>query len=300
MDARDIKQEPEEVKGDKYLEKIYELQKQLLDHYIGIEGLPQYPIDVNTKKSQIILKDFTGRVIEELAEGYESLLLVKELTNKNKLWFADYDDKDFIQTINHLQNANEEMADALHFMLELLIYANIQPEDIEAYVNKELNRIYPSSLAIKDSDTITKSMILGKIMLSDNPIIFGVEKEMEKSSLVDLISKYESLDAEDKESTIDTRFIQGGRYFNDLQYASYEIMMWQVAYYLNIARNCLKNKPWKQSQMMTDESKYQEELVKGFLVMMGLFYNMGISVDTLYFLYFKKNMVNQFRIRSNY
>lgn len=300
MDARDIKQEPEEVKGDKYLEKIYELQKQLLDHYIGIEGLPQYPIDVNTKKSQVILKDFTGRVIEELAEGYESLLLVKELTNKNKLWFADYDDKDFIQTINHLQNANEEMADALHFMLELLIYANIQPEDIEAYVNKELNHIYPSSLAIKESDTITKSMILGKIMLSDNPIIFGVEKEMEKSSLVDLVLKYENHDREDTDTVIDSRFIYGGRYFNDMKYASYEIMMWQVAYYLNIARNCLKNKPWKQSQMMTDESKYQEELVKGFLVMMGLFYNMGMSVDIVYFLYFKKNMVNQFRIRSNY
>ena len=79
MDIRDIKEEPEIVENGKFLEKIYELQKVLLDHYIGIEGLPQYPVDVNTKSSQVLLKDFTGRVTEELAEGYESHILVHEM-----------------------------------------------------------------------------------------------------------------------------------------------------------------------------------------------------------------------------
>ena len=76
MDSRNIKEPTPQIEDGKHLEKIYDLQKELLDSYIKIEGLPSYPIDVNSKKSQIILKDFTGRVIEELGEGYESMLKV--------------------------------------------------------------------------------------------------------------------------------------------------------------------------------------------------------------------------------
>ena len=78
MDSRDIIQEPGIIPGDKYLEEIYSMQKELLSGYIGIEGLPQYPIDINTKASQSLLKDFTARVVEELSEGYESFQAISE------------------------------------------------------------------------------------------------------------------------------------------------------------------------------------------------------------------------------
>lgn len=52
--------------------------------------------------------------------------------------------------------------------------------------------------------------------------------------------------------------------------------------------------------MMTNEGAYQEEIVKAFILMMGLFLAMGISPENLYFLYFKKNRVNKFRIESKY
>lgn len=77
-------------------------------------------------------------------------------------------------------------------------------------------------------------------------------------------------------------------------------MLWEVTYWLNIARNFLKNKPWKQSQMMTNESGYQEAIIMAFLSMMGLFFNLGLVDSDIYFLYWKKNKVNQFRIKSNY
>ena len=83
MDSRDIIQEPGIIPGDKYLEEIYSMQKELLSGYIGIEGLPQYPIDINTKASQSLLKDFTARVVEELSEGYESFQAISESMSKN-------------------------------------------------------------------------------------------------------------------------------------------------------------------------------------------------------------------------
>lgn len=301
MDSRDIIEEPIKVVGGKYLECMYSLQKELLEQYIKVEGLPQYPIDVNTKKSQIILKDFVGRVIEELAEGYEALILVSKLTEKNRLWKSEYDEEEYIQCLNHLQNAGEEMADAMHFMLELLIYSNIQAQDIESYLDNWL-KDKTSFDVTKTLPTLAKAMQVGLSILYDDPCnLVNETKAMNKTYLLE---EFENMGADDENKlgihTVDTRFYQCGKFYNQLTYSSYKYMMWDVTYHLNIARNFLKNKPWKQSQMMTNEGAYQEEIVKAFILMMGLFIAMGISPEILYFLYFKKNRVNKFRIESKY
>ena len=302
MDSRDIIEEPIKVVGGKYLECMYSLQKELLEQYIKVEGLPQYPIDVNTKKSQIILKDFVGRVIEELAEGYEALILVSKLTEKNKLWKSDYEEEEYTQCLNHLQNAGEEMADAMHFMLELLIYSNIQAKDIGDYLDNWLKDKVSFGVT-KTLPTLAKAMQVGLSILYNDPCNMVSEpKAMNKTYLLE---EFESMDEDSEDprlvnKRIDTRFHQCGKFYNKLTYLSYKYMMWDVTYHLNIARNFLKNKPWKQSQMMTNEGAYQEEIVKAFILMMGLFLAMGISPENLYFLYFKKNRVNKFRIESKY
>lgn len=302
MDSRDIIEEPIKVVGGKYLECMYSLQKELLEQYIKVEGLPQYPIDVNTKKSQIILKDFVGRVIEELAEGYEALILVSKLTEKNKLWKSDYEEEEYTQCLNHLQNAGEEMADAMHFMLELLIYSNIQAKDIEDYLDNWLkDKVFFG--VTKTLPTLAKAMQVGLSILYNDPC--NMVSELKAMNKTYLLEEFESMDEDSEDprlvnKRIDTRFHQCGKFYNKLTYSSYKYMMWDVTYHLNIARNFLKNKPWKQSQMMTNEGAYQEEIVKAFILMMGLFLAMGISPENLYFLYFKKNRVNKFRIESKY
>lgn len=286
MDSRDIKLEPDKVENNQYLEKIYELQKNLLEGYIGIEGLPQYPININSKKSQILIKDFVGRVIEELAEGYESLLMALELTNKNKLWLSDYNDSDLLQTLNHIQNAGEEMADAMHFMIELLIYSNIYPEDIKSYINQKYTKEEGNGI-------IDLCMSIGNYFTNstDNEICCGI-------NILNIVKDDEDLPKEIKSQ--DFRLLKCGVEIGNNIYEKYKPIIWDVTYHLNIARNYLKNKPWKQSQEMTNEEKYQEEIVLAFIYMMGLFYKMGINQEDLYLLYFKKNQVNLFRQKSNY
>lgn len=295
MDSRDFHQEPKEITDGKYLEEIYSLQKQLIDGYVKIEGLPPYPLDVNTKKSQTLIKDFVGRVIEELAEGYESLLQVQELTEANHSWAIKLDRDKFIQCLNHLQNAGEEMADAMHFMTELLIYCNIQPEDIKSYILKN----YPNSDKVQkltSDNVIALAMIQGLAYIKET--LDGLLPE--EKNLVDLIQIYEDLDHEEDMPIMDRRLLTCGYMYNPQLYLMFRNMMWDVTYHLNIARNFLKNKPWKQSQMMTNEIGFQEEIVKGFISLMGLFLMMGITDTNLYFMYFRKNLVNQFRQKSNY
>ena len=286
MDARDIKEIPPVVEDGRYLEAIYSLQKELIDHYVGIEGLPQYPLDVNTKKNQLLIKDFVGRVIEELAEGYESFKLVGEITEKNQLWFNGDYNNEYVQMLNHLQNANEEQADALHFMVELLIFANIQPEDIDSYCNKIYDDLNQHTLTLT-TNTLHKAGMIGYNMLKvDN----GSEVTTPVLNLLTLL-----------DSDKDTSLIKGGSLYSSSSYLEMKSNMWDVVYHLNIARNYLKNKPWKQSQMMTNESAFQEELVKAFIKLIGYFYTLGLNdLEDIYTLYFKKQRVNKFRIHSNY
>lgn len=286
MDARDIKEIPPVVEDGRYLEAIYSLQKELIDHYVGIEGLPQYPLDVNTKKNQLLIKDFVGRVIEELAEGYESFKLVGEITEKNQLWFNGDYNNEYVQMLNHLQNANEEQADALHFMVELLIFANIQPEDIDSYCNKICDDLNQHTLTLT-TNTLHKAGMIGYNMLKvDN----GSEVTTPVLNLLTLL-----------DSDKDTSLIKGGSLYSSSSYLEMKSNMWDVVYHLNIARNYLKNKPWKQSQMMTNESAFQEELVKAFIKLIGYFYTLWLNnLEDIYTLYFKKQRVNKFRIHSNY
>ena len=102
MDSRDILKEPEEVIDNTYLENIYSLQKELLEGYIGIEGLHPYPINVNTKKNQSLIKDFVGRVIEELGESYESLVFIYEIMQSTMyLTSCDNYKEELVKICNH-------------------------------------------------------------------------------------------------------------------------------------------------------------------------------------------------------
>ena len=69
---------------------------------------------------------------------------------------------------------------------------------------------------------------------------------------------------------------------------------------VGLAMNCLKNKPWKQSQMMTDEDKFYKLMKESLLILLAVLVRAGLSAEDVYGLYTRKNQVNQFRQRSNY
>lgn len=302
MDSRDIKEEPQKIVDGSYLDKIYDLQKVLLSGYINIEGLPEYPININTKKNQSLIKDFVGRVIEELAESFESLIFIDDIMQETKyLTFCRDYKEELVKLCNHLQNANEELADALHFMVELLIYSNIQPEDIDKYINKKVETL-GKQVVLSNTNTLQRALDFGYYWIQDcTPYIDDISP-INIINIIHRLGVYNDAYGEKHDKVdVDFRLIPAAHKYNRLRYISYKSVMWDISYHLNIARNYLKNKPWKRSQMMTDEVRFQEEVVKAFVSMMGLFKYMGIeNANEVYFIYFKKNLVNQFRQKSNY
>lgn len=69
---------------------------------------------------------------------------------------------------------------------------------------------------------------------------------------------------------------------------------------LGMTCHTLKNKPWKQTQILTDIDEFYQrflEVIKQFIDICIAF---GLNSDSLFDLYFRKNRVNQFRQRSKY
>ena len=154
MDCRNFVNEVCQCEPGMGLEKIFQLHESLLEKYLPIEGLPHWPINVNKREAQIILKDMSARVIEELGEGYESTTYVLEMLDKNGFNFNRWEREDYRQLLNHLQNSNEEQADAIAFFANLLFYSNITVEDVKDYlIAKGLNKMVDNTIPKEDMST---------------------------------------------------------------------------------------------------------------------------------------------------
>ena len=113
-------------------------------------------------------------------------------------------------------------------------------------------------------------------------IIFERQKE--------LMEKYREIENMPREIDINTK--KGQVWLKDFA--------WRITEELGEAMNCLKNKPWKQTEMLTDVDHYKEELADAFHFFIELCIISGISSEELFLLYFKKSEVNLFRQRSKY
>ena len=108
----------EEVVGDK-LEAIFNRQKELMEKYHHIEqrsGLLQTedcPVDLNDKRGQARLKDFSWRVTEELGEALDALRI------------QDY------------EHYSEELIDGLHFLTELSILSGVEFKFLSDYTEED-------------------------------------------------------------------------------------------------------------------------------------------------------------------
>ena len=290
MDIRDITQEPE--KTDNKLKTIFSLQKELLNHYQKIEGLPKYPIEVNVKASQMILKDFIGRITEELAEGLESL--DKILMVKDKYQDVTRSGEHYKGTVvPMIQNFNEECSDALHFAVELLIYSGVDEDMVMSYVHTYIMNLEADEYSIEDGKRVPTDwlQLLVKAARSRNSRNSMLEWSFsEKQDSMPIIL------AEDMEP-----YNPGCRRLDDTVYKNLMLLYANCTLAFNIARNTLKNKPWKQTQMLTDEPKFRFHLKEYFRRLMRCFSCAGIpDEEVVYDLYFRKNKVNQIRQDSKY
>jgi hypothetical protein len=111
----------------------------------------------------------------------------------------------------------------------------------------------------------------------------------------ELEDQYESIEAANgltRPASTDLNDYARQRYLKDAAY--------RVVEELSEATNCLKNKPWKSTPVLTDIDHHDEEIADAFHFFIRYCINANIDAEKLYKLYFKKSEVNKFRQRSNY
>lgn len=282
MDIRNIKEPVPEITPGTELHEMYKLNEEQFKGYQNIENLPNYPFDINNAKNQVILKDFIGRVIEELMEGYESTEDMIAIFSKYGWNTENLTEEEYQQVLNHMQNANEEQADALGFFFTLLMYSNILPDDILSWGEKHLKTLH-------------------KITGLDKAMVIGVKMIIEgKDSELFFLKSYNLLDTDDEEYSKINEYAPGFHASSNILHSEEKIMLFDVVYQLNIARNLLKSRPWKQTQVMTKELDFQNALVNAFYLYLGFLTMQGFTSQSLYRLFFKKQKLNLWRQKTNY
>lgn len=198
------------------LRAIFERQRELMVRYKEIEQLPDPPVPLHHHSGQRVLKDFAWRTVEELAESWEAYLK-----------HSDPDVGRIHQT--------EELADGLHFLVELLIFAGVTVEQcLESVAN------YPTV----------------------NDFLSPPWGESGSPSLQEAY--------------------------------------WRATMELGVAMNFLRNKPWKTSQVPTDEGRFRAQLRVAFAAHVDLWAWCGFGPEVMFDFYFRKSEVNRFRQRSAY
>ena len=87
----------------------------------------------------------------------------------------------------------------------------------------------------------------------------------------------------------------------DKNYALPALIYSAIGQPIGDAMNKLKNKPWKQTHMVTDKDAFRGCLLCSWLGFFRVLHNVyDLSAKDIFTLYFKKSEVNKFRIQSHY
>lgn len=83
---------------------------------------------------------------------------------------------------------------------------------------------------------------------------------------------------------------------------NYHLDFWVSRFIEQLAMmcNCLKNKPWKQSMMKTDQEAFYNRLAEAWVCYIAILVISEMGAEDIANVYLKKSQVNQFRQRSNY
>jgi hypothetical protein len=195
------------------LDWVFIRQRDLSEKYLAIElanGLrntSNIPVNLDDRFGQAQLKDYFWRITEELTEAVDA-------------------SREHPDIPSHIL---EELADALHFLVEAYILSDISADDLTGPYNGE--------------------------------------------------ERFNSL-------------FTGPSY--SLEDGAYEVI-----HTIGKASNCLKQRPWKCTHQLVDRKKYREALIPAICSLMSIF-QMYLTPEMVFEMYWKKSLVNSFRIRSNY
>lgn len=259
-----------------YLDEMFIMQEKILKHYITIEGLPPYPVDLSLKSGQKIIKNFTHRMIEELSEGYEKLEIALEAVSTNNQEKAR----------QYIAEYNEELADAMHFLLEILIYCDIDAYFFDSHLEAVFEKLNMPNLWVRNRP-LTNLFRLGNFINTQERTYINPTMEFTIYNKVE-VSEFPEL--------------SGAKKLSRLGLVRHTEFLWHVTHRFNQALNLLDNRDWHQKQRTDDFSRraFYEKLTDGIGILFQYLDFSGQTELGIFKAYKLKNEINQKRITNGY
>jgi len=257
------------------LQEMFAKQRLILSEYKIREDLPEWPWDLQTKRAQVLLKRFAYRLMEELGEASEQLTLANEYISSNQAEKAE----------QCIEQYNEELADAWHFFLEILIFSGMDETGIELWVRRKRaeNGIFESTL---NGDNLLKGLLVfaqyqnyseGYIRKKRDEFVIFAEPEVFTENPQDM----------------------GGRSINEKALGIHDQFFWAIGRQIMTAMNQLKIRDWHTREEKTvNLIKYNEAMMEAFIFFIRLMDYTQKTELSIYNSYMIKNAINWERLQT--
>lgn len=203
------------------LTEMFQMQKRLLERYSVLEDMPQLPLDLSMRKNQELLKKFTDRLVEELSEAYTQYLLAYHHVSANMREEAQ----------EHIELFNEELADAWHFMLEILLVVGVDVYGVRDWITGKIH-----------TDPIVEGILMPDNLLKGLLIYSGFLNQRDGKMIPR--RDRDSWTVFSTPETVQRPEVQGGAKVSDKQCEDLAVFSWEVTHRLKIAMNQLKGRDW--------------------------------------------------------
>lgn len=254
------------------LEGIFKYQENLMSILVNKGMLKPFPLPMppSERADQEHIKRVIGWLNEELAEAsYSYSELIHAYVNNSKPGFV---------IKRQLENTFIEIADAMAFMVELLIFSSITAADVLAYY-EELLKQRNLELILTGDGLTTGCNYANQTNIFDDPV--RVARAMSFSFEYDA-----AMEVKVK--------------ISDELYPLVELDFWNLAKKLLLTGNLLKKRDWSIQERGVELQEYHYNLMECWLYFMKLCNTIGMTDKVIYHYYEKKNLINQERQKTNY
>lgn len=255
--------------GGKMLEGIFDYQWALMVKYFNRGMIKHPPADFQVKEDQEYTRKIIGWLTNELGEASDSYSKVMAH------YLGDPDQSGLVPMLNDVMN---EMADSLHFMVELFIWSGLTASDVLSYY-EQLCKERNLELLLT-SDGLTTSFNYG-----NQTNTWDDEVRIAKCLAVNV--------------SVKPGILIAPRLSQDLHIVV-ELCFWDTVKAFQRAGNLLKKKAWSNSQDGSNIQAYQLQLMEGWLYFMKLANLIGLNGIAMYTYYENMNIKNQERLNNNY
>ena len=258
--------------------KMFQEQENLIKLYQTVYDLPEFPMNIDSRVNQKQMREFIEFFFEEISEAQEEYYNAMRDFGQN-IQAGEVNP----EIVLHLDAFNEEISDTFHFLLEILIFSNIDENDLVAYFNK----VTEGNIQVVKGKELEFLLDCSKLVNSKDPLTSDENTDNRRAKDVTYLLNYHKNQA-------------GNLLGSTQRMLNSYVLLFRTMHAFQKAKNCLKNKPWKQTDVPTDTQKFQEFLLEGTLCYFRYLQFMRATPTGISQGYITKNKKNQQRIKSQY